>query len=126
MRVLVALVALLLTLCLAACHFSLSEVASATVDMHGGRRTSETRELTSIQVRALGKWFDERKSGWSSSSASYVPGLIVRAKHRNGQESAINFLPGMVVVNSEGNQIVRKLDQSELAEIKRILEVQSG
>ena len=55
---------------------------------------------------------------------SYVPTLLIRAKHTDGDTSVINIMSNMVVVNNRSGQYQQQFTPSELAEMRRIVEAQ--
>jgi len=113
-----------LALFLAGCKFTLPQVSSATLEQYNTGRALEVRELTPNQVRALTDWFSLHGSGWSSSVVSYVPTLLVRAKHTYGDTSVINIMSNMVVVYNRSGQYQQQFTPTELAEIRRIVVAQ--
>lgn len=113
-----------LALFLAGCKFILPQVSSATLEQYSTGRPLQARELTPNQVRALTDWFSQHGSGWSSSVVSYVPTLLVRATHTDGDTSVINIMSNMVVVYNRSGQYQQQFTPSELAEIRRIVEAQ--
>jgi len=113
-----------LALFLAGCKFTLPQVSSATLEQYGTGRPLQARELTPNQVRALIDWFSLHGSGWYSSVVSYMPTLLVRAKHTDGDTSVINIMSNMVVVYNRSGQYQQQFTPSELAEIRRIVEAQ--
>jgi hypothetical protein len=113
-----------LALFLAGCKFSLPQVSSATIEQYQTGRPLQAKELTPNQVRALSDWFSQHSSGWSSSVASYVPTLLVHAKHTDGDTSVINIMSNMVVVYNRSGQYQQQFTPSALAEIRRIVEAQ--
>ena len=113
-----------LALSLAGCKFSLPQVSSATVEQYQTGRPLQAKELSPKQVRALTDWFSQHDSGWSSSVVSYVPTLLIRAKHTDGDTSVINIMSGMVVVYNRSGQYQQQFSQSELSAIHSIVEVQ--
>lgn len=113
-----------LALLLAGCKFTLSQVSAATVEQYQPGRPLQAKELTPNQVRALSAWFSQHDSGWSSSVVSYVPMLVVRAKHADGDTSVINIMSYTVVVYNRSGQYQQQFSQNELAAIQHILEVQ--
>lgn len=109
---------------LAGCEFTLPQVSSVTIEQYGTGRPLHTRELSPNQVRALTDWFSLHDTGWSSSVVSYVPTLQIRAKHPDGDTSVINIMSNMVVVYNRSGQYQQQFTPSELAEIRRIVEIQ--
>lgn len=109
---------------LAGCKFNLQQVSSATVEPSSSERLLQAKELSPNQVRALSTWFSQHNTGWSSSVASYVPMLLIRAKHTDGDTSVINIMSNMVVVYNRTGQYQQQFTPSELAQMRRILETQ--
>ncbi|HEY6093686.1 MAG TPA: hypothetical protein VIU93_01915 [Gallionellaceae bacterium] len=109
-------------LVLAGCKLAFPQVTSATVERYQSGGTLQAVPLNSDQIHALSDWFSQHGSGWSSTVATYVPTLIVRAKHANGDISEINVLSGMVVVNNHSGQFQQHFSQTDLAAIRSILE----
>ena len=64
----------------------------------------------SPQFKSLAAWISNNKDGWSSSPASYVPGVLV-----SGRNFSVNFLSSLVVVNYPGGQLTRKASANEAA-----------
>lgn len=113
-----------LALFLTGCKFTLPQVSSATLEQYGMGHPLQAKELTPNQVRALSAWFSQHSSGWSSSVVSYVPTLLIRAKHTDGDTSVINIMSNMVVVYNRSGQYQQQLTPSELAGKRRIVEAQ--
>lgn len=116
-------IAIATLLILAGCKLTLPQVTSATIERYQSGQAMQPTELNNNQIQALSGWFSSHNSGWSSNVASYVPTLIVRAKHSNGDTSVINVLPSMVVVYNRTGQYVQQFSQSDLAAIHSIVEV---
>lgn len=113
-----------LALFLAGCKFTLPQVSSATLEQYGTGYPLQEKVLTPNQVRTLSAWFSQHGSGWSSSVVSYVPTLLIRAKHTDGDTSVINIMSNMVVVYNRSGQYQQQFTPSELAEMRRIVEAQ--
>lgn len=113
-----------LTLFLTGCELTLQQVSSATLEHYEKGLALQAKELSQNQVRALSDWFSQHGSGWSLSVVSYVPALLVRAKHTDGETSTINIMTNLVVVNNRGRQYQQLFTPSELAEMRRIVETQ--
>jgi hypothetical protein len=64
----------------------------------------------SPQFASLAAWISKNGDGWSSSPASYAPGVLV-----SGRNFSINFLSSLVVVNYPGGQLTRKASSNEAA-----------
>lgn len=111
-----------LFLALAGCQFSLPPVVSATVERYQTGGLQRSTELNDGQMQALSTWFTQHGSGWSSSVASYVPNLLIRARHTNGDTSVINIMSGLVVIYNLSGQYEQRFPQSEMAAIQRVLE----
>lgn len=106
---------------LAACNFSLPTVASAVVEHHSSNNPVSKVELNQSQINLLSGWFAKHPSGWSSSVASYVPTLVVRAKHSNGEVSVVNILGNLVVVYNSTGQFTQQFPEQDLATLRSIL-----
>ncbi len=104
-----------------ACRLELPSAISATVESYGASTPAPQSELTPDQLKALSRWFARHQTGWTSSPASYVPTLVVRVKHADGETSVINVLSAMVVVNNRDGQQIQNLPSDELIALRRIL-----
>ncbi len=113
----------LLLLSLAGCKLALSQVSSATLEQYGAGRLLQARELTPSQVHALSDWFSRHETGWSSSFVSYVPALVVRARHADGDTSVVDIDSTMLIVYNRSGQYQQHFTPDELAEVLRIVEV---
>lgn len=113
-----------LALFLTGCKFTLPQVSSASLEQYGTGLSLQVKELTPNQVRALSAWFTQHDSGWSSSVVSYVPNLLIRAKHTDGDASVINIMSDRVVVYNRSGQYQQQFTPGELAEMRRIVEAQ--
>jgi hypothetical protein len=116
---LIAATALLL---LAACNFTLPPISSAVMEHHSSGSPIYKVELNQSQANALSGWFSQHSSGWSSSVVSYVPALVVRVKHSNGDISAVNIFGNYVVVYNSSGQFTQQFAESDLSGLRRILE----
>ena len=101
-------------LLLAACNFSLPPVSSAVVEQSSSGKQIPKVELTQSQINAFSGWFAQHSSGWSSSVVSYVPTLVVRAKHSNGEASVVNVLGNSVVVYNNAGQFIQQFSEPEI------------
>ena len=111
---------------LAGCKFSLPDVTSATVTRYVSGNPGPQTELTPSQRAAIATWFKEHKSGWSSSFASYVPQLEVRATHENGTQSVINVIDSKVVVKGAFGQYERNSGKPALAALRAAIGASSN
>jgi hypothetical protein len=111
-------------LVLTGCKFTLPQVTSATVEPYQSSGALVPSKLNGNQLKKLTEWFSQHDSGWSSSVASYVPILVVRANHSDGDVSVINVLSDSVVVNNRSGQYTRQFSQSDLVIMRSILSVQ--
>jgi hypothetical protein len=109
---------------LAGCKLTLPQVTSATVERYQSGEPLQQIPLSSNQLSALSGWFSQHDSGWSSSVVSYVPTLIVRAKHNDGDVSVINVLSRMVVIYNRSGQYEKQISQTDLATLRSILGVE--
>jgi hypothetical protein len=101
--------ALLITL-LAGCNDELAwSLPNEALVLQGPGRSC-TISPDSPQYKNLSAWVSRNRSEWSSSPASYVPGIIVR-----GSNFTINFLDSVVVVNHAGGQFTHRVSPSEFA-----------
>ena len=119
------LLSLVLALLLSGCQTTVPEIRTAEVQAHSKSPTPATYSLTSQQVAELNVWFVARRGGWSTSPASYVPKLVVRAKHSDGTESVVNILDTSLVINSTSpsitNQVTRNLSTAEHQALQQLL-----
>jgi hypothetical protein len=115
-------IAICILLTLAACKFTLPPVTSATVERYQSGSRLQSAELNSEQIKTLSAWFAQHNSGWTQSVVSYVPKLEVRAMHSNGDTSIINLISTIVVVYNKSGQYQQSFLQSEVAELRAILE----
>lgn len=126
MRISIKRVALVtLVLALAACKMVLAPPVSGIVESHAVAGTmDQPTELTATQLEAFSAWFSQHSSGWSSSPASYLPTLVVRIKHSNGDSSVVNVLVDSVVVNNREGQYVHQFSTAELSALRRTVGLQ--
>ena len=115
-----------MVLFIAGCKFEISPPIAGTVESYTLGAQVRQVDLTHDQLSALDEWFVQHRTGWSSSSASYVPVVIVRVRHADSTVSVINVLSTMVVVNSHDGQYVQQLPPDELAALRRIIGLQPG
>lgn len=115
---LIAATALLL---LTACNFTIPPISSALVEHHSSGNPISKIELNQSQANALSVWFSQHSSGWSSSVVSYVPALVVRIKHSNGEISVVNILGNSVVVYNNSGQFAQQFSESDLSALRGIL-----
>lgn len=108
-------------LLLVACNFALPPLSSAVVERHSSGKQVASVELNQAQLTALSAWFAQRSSGWSSSVVSYVPALVVRAKHSNGEVSVVNVLGATVIVYNSSGQFTQQFAEPDLAALNNIL-----
>jgi hypothetical protein len=64
----------------------------------------------SPQFKDLSVWISRNGTEWSSSPASYAPGIVVR-----GSNFTINFLDSVVIVNHPGGQFTHKVSPGEFS-----------
>ncbi|MBI1424772.1 MAG: hypothetical protein GC149_15105 [Gammaproteobacteria bacterium] len=59
-------------------------------------------------------WVRNNKEGWSSTPASYVPGILV-----SGKSFTMNFMDNTVLVNYADGQFTKKIDPTEYEFLKK-------
>ena len=60
---------------------------------------------SSSQHKLIAGWFKNNQKGWSTSPASYVPGIVIQ-----GPDFTINVLDRIIVVNDGKAQYVKKIE----------------
>jgi hypothetical protein len=107
-----------LVLSLSACTLEAPNLIGATAEQYASGAPIKTWALTETQAKALSDWFKQHPSGWSPSYASYVPRLLVRLKHANGNESSVNVMShGLVVVGSADGQFTQSFDSKAVEQL---------
>jgi hypothetical protein len=106
---------------LSGCTFTLPPVTTASVERHQNGQPLQAFELKATQIQTLSGWFTQHTSGWSSSVVSYVPALVVRAKHANGEVSVINVLSKSVVIYNSTVQYEQQFKETDLTALRSIL-----
>lgn len=108
------LVVLAVGFCLTACRLELVPPTSGSVEVKNSSFGVQQTVLSGNQLSAVSKWFSQRATGWSSSSASYVPNLVIRVNHSDGDTSVINVLAPLVVVYNKHGQYVQQFSSEAI------------
>lgn len=113
---------------LSACTLEMPGSIGATAEQHTNGAPIKTWTLTETQATTLTNWFKQYPTGWSPSYASYVPRLLVRLRHPNGEESSVNVLsPGLVVVAStDGRQFSQSFEAKTVEQLVAIIGANGG
>ena len=104
-----------------ACKFVLSPITSGYLEIYGSGAPVQKTRLTEAQLSVLSDFFRDHQSGWSSSPASFVPAVLVRVTHKNGDVSTINLLRSMLVISNQEGQYVTQLPAEDMAKLRTIL-----
>ena len=99
---------------LSACQLDVPEVESAVLEVKGPSGDRQEYALSARQIEDLSAWLGAHRDGWSDSMASYVPSVLVRAKHSDGSESVMNVLASVVVIYSTHPQMPRQATRKHL------------
>ncbi|MCV2351119.1 hypothetical protein [Paucibacter sp. Y2R2-4] len=117
------LVAFALLALLAGCSFKLDPITNVRVESHRDGMAVQEHDLSEGRVRELSTWFSQHQSGWSRSTASYVPVFVARAKHSDGATTVINVLSNIVVVYNKSGQFSQQIEAQELKALREALGV---
>jgi hypothetical protein len=91
-------------------HFDLPKNETLKLHVYSGGGPLVEKELapSSKENQQLALWLAANTKGWSSTPASYVPGVYV-----TGKEFSINFLKTSVIINYAGGQYAKPVDPKE-------------
>lgn len=100
------------TALLAACHVDLALPETESLRLQVYQQGSPVAECKlapgTPNFQKLASWLSNNRTGWTSTLASYVPGVYI-----TGSNFSINFLRTFVIVNSPEGQYSHSVSPSE-------------
>jgi hypothetical protein len=113
--------AIALAVGLQGCNLDVPPISAATYAAYAAGSPGPHKELTSAQLRALGKWLAEHRSEWSRTATTHVPRMVVSIQHEGGETSSLNIWPRLLIASGSFGQYQRSLSEAEARTLAEIL-----
>ena len=79
-----------------------------------------SRQLVEAEARAVTAWCTANGSGWSRTTSSPAPALMIRVKHSNFETTVINLSGNTVVVTNASGQFRKELSPADAAHLREL------